>query len=195
MNEKGKLPMDGGIDCPEQWLELHGSVLYRYALSRLRDEHKAEEVVQETLLAALQARERFSGDATVRTWMIGILKHKILDQFRRESREVALDDPDGLAEDDDIIERSFLGDGHWAMKIADWGDPEKALENGQFWAVLEFCLERMPERHARLFLMRELQGESTEIICAHFGISAANLWTIFYRARVMLRQCMESHFK
>lgn len=186
--------MDGGIDCPEQWLAVHGNALYRYALSRLRDEHKAEEVVQETLLAALQARERFAGGATVRTWLIGILKHKILDQFRRESREVALDDPEALAEGDDIVERSFSGDGHWATKIADWGDPEKTLQDGQFWAVLERCLEQMPERHARLFLMRELEEESTENLCVHFGITPANLWTLFYRARVMLRQCLERHY-
>lgn len=188
--------MNGGIECPEQWLEAHGNALYRYALSRLRDEHKAEEAVQETLVSALQARDRFAGDASVRTWLIGILKHKILDQFRRESREVSLDESEiSSGEDDDIIERSFSHDGHWSIKIADWGDPEKALENQQFWTVLEFCLERMPARHAKLFLMRELQDESTESICAYFGITPDNLWTIFYRARLMLRRCMEESVK
>lgn len=194
MNDQGTAKMDGGIDSPEHWLTAHGDALYRYALSRLRDEHKAEEVVQETLLAALQARERFTGGASVRTWLIGILKHKILDQFRRESREVSLGDPETSGDDGDIVERSFSGDGHWTMRIADWGNPEKALEDGQFWAVLEYCLEHMPERQARLFLMRELQEESTETICAHFNITPANLWAIFYRARLSLRNCLESHF-
>lgn len=187
--------MDGDIDSPEHWVTAHGDALYRYALSRLRDEHKAEEAVQETLLAALQARERFAGGASVRTWLIGILKHKILDQFRREAREVALDDPDGRAETDDIVECSFAADGHWVSRIADWGDPEQTLQDGQFWAILERCLELMPERHASLFLMRELQDESTETICSHFAITPANLWTMLYRARLSLRKCIESHYQ
>lgn len=187
--------MEGNIECPEEWLDVHGGALYRYALLRLRDEHKAEEAVQETLFAALQSRERYAGGATVRTWLIGILKHKILDQFRHEMREVSLDDPDDMArEDDEFDERGFSADGHWASKIAAWGDPDKALENGQFWAALELCLDRMPTRHAKLFLMRELQEESTEDICAHFSITPANLWTMLYRARMMLRRCLERHF-
>ncbi len=101
--------MQGGIDSPEQWLDAHGDALYRYALVRLRDAHKAEEAVQETLLAALQARERFSGGASVRTWLIGILKHKILDQFRREARELNLGDSQAqAAEDDQVVAGEFL---------------------------------------------------------------------------------------
>lgn len=128
------------------WLIVHGDALYRYALLRLRDEHKAEEAVQETLLAALQARARIAGGASVRTWLIGSLKHKILDQFRREAREIALDDPDGRAEMDDIVERSFADDGHWATRIADWGDPTRNRpyrtgNSGQFWTL--------PGTHAR----------------------------------------------
>lgn len=187
--------MNSGIDSPEQWLDEHGGALYRYALLRMRDEHKAEEAVQETLLAALQARERYTGNASVRTWLIGILKHKILDQFRREMREVSLNDPDETQqEDDDILGRSFAGDGHWSSKLADWGNPDKALENEQFWSALEFCLDHIPHRHARLFLMRELQEESTEDICTQFAITSANLWTMLHRVRLMLRRCLERHF-
>jgi RNA polymerase sigma-70 factor (ECF subfamily) len=105
--------MEGDMDSPEEWLDAHGDALYRYALLRLRDAHNAEEAVQETFLAALQARERFAGGASVRTWLIGILKHKIMDQFRRELREVNLDDTDQTeSEDDDSTARSFAADGH-----------------------------------------------------------------------------------
>lgn len=188
--------MDGGIECPEKWLDAHGNALYRYALSRLRDEHKAEEAVQETLVSALQARDRFTGDASVRTWLIGILKHKILDQYRRELREVSLDDSEvSSGDDDDIIDRSFSHDGHWSKAVADWGDPEMALENQQFWAVLEFCLDNMPERHSKVFMMREFLETSTEDICAQLSITPVNLWKLFHRARLMLRACMDRHFK
>jgi RNA polymerase sigma-70 factor (ECF subfamily) len=92
IGRQGGLTVTTDSDSPEQWLDEHGDVLYRYALLQFRDEHKAEEAVQETLVAALQSRDRFQGGSSVRTWLIGILKHKVLDQFRRESREAPLDE-------------------------------------------------------------------------------------------------------
>jgi len=115
--------------CPETWLDEHGSALYRYALLRLRDPHKAEDAVQETLLAALAARERFTGGASVRTWLTGILKHKVMDQFRHDLREVALEDPDELTEgaDGDGGE-DFDPSGRWRERLAHWGDPVAEAE-------------------------------------------------------------------
>jgi RNA polymerase sigma-70 factor (ECF subfamily) len=186
----------GGIDSPEQWLEAHGDALYRYALVRLRDEHKAEEVVQETLLAALQARAGFAGGASVRTWLIGILKHKIMDQFRREAREVNLGATSGLeADESDAVESSFRPDGHWRAQMANWGNPDTDLEQRHFWVVLEECLDHMPERLARLFVVREVMEETTEDICRDFGITPTNLWTMLYRARMGLRRCFERRWE
>jgi len=187
--------MEGDIDSPEEWLDAHGDALYRYALLRLRDAYNAEEAVQETLLAALQARERFAGGASVRTWLIGILKHKIMDQFRRELREVNLDDTDRTeSEDDDSTARSFAADGHRRARIADWGNPDDVLEQARFWSILQYCLDHMPKRLARLFMMREVMEESTEIICDAFAITPANFWTTLYRARMGMRQCFGRHW-
>jgi len=148
------------------------------------------------LLAALQAREGFSGGASVRTWLIGILKHKILDQFRREARELNLNDAQAQdAEDDYVVASSFSSAGRWSADIADWGNPAAALEQGQFWAILQRCLDRMPRRLARLFLMREVMEQSSEDICRDFAITPANLWTMLYRARMGLRQCFERHWE
>ena len=184
--------MEGNIDCPEEWLDAHGDVLYRYALLRLRDPHKAEEVVQETLLAALQGRANFSGNASVRTWLVGILTHKILDQFRYEARVVSQDDPDDPM--DEPLEQSFTSEGHWSARLADWGDPEATLENQQFWAVLQYCLDRLPARLSRLFVLRELMEEGTEDICQELAITPTNLWTMLYRARMGLRQCLDRNW-
>ncbi|MBI5463059.1 MAG: sigma-70 family RNA polymerase sigma factor [Gammaproteobacteria bacterium] len=182
-------------DSPEHWVDEHGSALYRYALIRLRDEHKAEELVQETFLAALQARERFAGGSSMRTWLIGILKHKILDQFRHEAREVVLDNPEPGGDDyDGLVEESFLADGHWSAMISDWGNPEEALEKGQFWAILQYCLDRLPKRLARLFMLRELLEEGTEDICKDLAITPTNVWTMLYRARLGLRQCLDKNW-
>lgn len=186
--------MHDATESPETWLEAHGDALYRYALLRLRNEDHAEELVQETLLAALQARERFTGGSSVRTWLIGILKHKIIDLFRREAREVPLDDApddDGYAE---LIEASFAADGHWSLRPADWGDPQQDLENSQFWTILQYCLDRLPKRLARLFVLREVMEEGTEEICKDLAITPTNLWTMLYRARMGLRQCLDRNW-
>jgi len=183
------------MDSPEDWLDAHGSALYRFALLRLRDEQQAEEAVQETLVAALQARDRFSGNATVRTWLIGILKHKIVDQFRLASREVPLaesgvDALDCPACDDDA---AFDERGHWREPLSDWGNPEATLQRRELMAILQRCLDALPERLARLFMLRELMDAPTEAICQELDITPTNAWTMLYRARMGLRACLDQN--
>ena len=177
----------------DQWLAEHGAALYSYALMHLRDSNRVEEVVQETLLAALQARDRFSGDAAVRTWLFGILKHKIIDQFRRDAREVPLDEPEAVADPDAQDEDDFTEAGHWRNRPASWGNPQQMLESRQFWQILQRCLDYLPERRARLFMLREVMENSTEEICQELGITPTNLWTMLHRTRLMLRQCLEKN--
>lgn len=176
----------------EQWLDDHGTALYRYALLRLRDSDKAEEAVQETLLAALQAWSRYNGNASVRTWLIGILKYKILDQFRHEAREQDLCDPQASVEEN--AESPFNSRDHWAPRLTDWGDPEAALQDSQFWRILQECLDRLPPRLARLFVLREVHEDETKEICQELAISPTNLWTMLYRARMRLRQCLDRNW-
>ncbi|MDP2786825.1 MAG: sigma-70 family RNA polymerase sigma factor [Pseudomonadota bacterium] len=180
---------------PEQWLDDHGTALYSFALARIRDEHLAEEAVQETLLAALESRERFSGAASVRTWLIGILKHKIMDHFRRASREAPLDDPAGCDDlDEGASDEMFAADGHWRDRMADWGDPQETLERSQFMAILQRCLDALPPRLARLFWLREVMEEDSEIICKELAITPTNLWTMLHRGRLGLRQCLDRNW-
>lgn len=180
---------------PETWLDEHGSALYKYALVHTRDEHKAEEAVQETLLAALQSRDRFDGGASVRTWLIGILKHKVIDMFRREVREVQLEDPDELEEMDDAhADSPFNAVGHWRERLADWGNPEEILARSQFMTILQRCLDALPRRHARLFMLREVMEEETENICKEMEITPTNLWTMLYRARFGVRECLDRNW-
>jgi RNA polymerase sigma-70 factor (ECF subfamily) len=186
---------DPDIEAPETWLDQHGSALYRFALLRLRDAQKAEEVVQDTLVSALQARARFNGGASVRTWLIGILKHKIMDQFRHDAREAPLQSPDLVSADDDLFaeEDFFDSKGSWREKVSDWGNPEDSLERSQLIAILQRCLDALPERLGRLFMMREVMEESTETICQEMETSPTNVWTMLYRARMGLRQCLDQN--
>lgn len=177
----------------EQWLNEHGSALYRYALLHMRNAHRAEEAVQETLLAALQAYDRFAGGGSVRTWLIGILKHKIIDQFRRDAREVPLEDTESIVDQNDSDEDTFTEAGRWRNRPASWGNPEQLLENRQFLQILQHCLEYLPKRHARLFMLREVMEQSTEEICEELSITPSNVWTMLHRARLELRQCLEKN--
>ncbi len=183
------------LGSPDAWLDEHGAALYKYALVHTRDEHKAEEAVQETLLAALQARDRFYGGASARTWLIGILKHKIMDMFRHDAREVQLEDPDALEDtEDSLADENFAPSGRWRDKLSNWGNPEELLERGQFMVILQRCLDALPPRLARLFMLREVMEENSENICQELAITPTNLWTMLYRARLGLRQCLDRNW-
>lgn len=167
--------------------------LMRYALLQLRDQTSAEDVVQETLLAAVEGGDRFSGKSTVKTWLTGILKHKIIDQVRRQSREQPLlQGEDDERSEADVIDGLFKADGHWQNFPADWGDPGNALENKRFWETFEMCARLMPVKTARVFMMREVMELSTEEICKELDITATNCWVMLHRARLSLRECLET---
>lgn len=182
------------ISEPERWLEEHGSALYSFALLHVRNIHRAEDLVQETLLAALKARERYQGKSSVRTWLTGILKHKIIDDFRRQSREMpSPDSPEEAweAAEEQRVAESFTENGHWSHALADWGDSEQNFYRDQFWSLIELCLTALSPRMAQLFILRELWEMETKEICKEFSITPTNLWTMLHRARLSMRQCLE----
>jgi len=172
-------------------IESHRSYLLRYALLQLRDQGAAEDVVQDTLLAALEGATRFSGKSSLKTWLTGILKHKIIDQIRRQSREQPLVSGDGEGSEAEAVDALFLEDGHWRQPPSNWGDPDKALENKAFIEVFEQCAKNMPAKTARAFMMREVMELSTEEICKELEISTTNCWVMLHRARLNLRECLE----
>ncbi len=174
---------------PEQWLEDYGDVLYRYALGRVRNPAVAEDLLQETLLSALKAQQNYSGTATTQTWLIGILKHKIIDFFRQKGREKE----DTLDPQSSEIEQLlFDHEGHWQQALSNLPEPENAMQQAQFLAVLESCIDRLPGRLARVFILRELENLDNDEICQILAISSINnLWVMMSRARLQLRHCLE----
>ena len=179
-------------------LAQHRDYLLRFALVHLRDPARAEDVVQETLLAAMENRAGFSGRAQLRTWLTGILKHKIIDVFRRQKRETTGEAADGAAleSEEEFADLYFDADrqDHWRTFPQTWGNPEQSLEQKRFWEVFEACSKQMPGQTARVFLMRELMGLETEEICKELGITPNNCWVMLYRARMNLRQCLETRW-
>jgi len=171
-------------------LERERPYLLRYASLQLRDPHAAEDAVQETLVAALAGEASFAGRSNLRTWLTGILKHKVIDAIRRMSRETAAD-PDTA--DFDAL---FVENGHWADPPQAWADPDASLEQSRFFAALQACLERLPAKTAQAFMMREHLGLETGEICKELGVSTTHCWVLLYRARMALRECLEkSWFK
>jgi len=181
-------PDNRSVDTAE--LEAHRGYLLRYALIQLRDTTIAEDVVQETLLAAVEGQDRFSGKSTVRTWLTGILKHKIIDHMRRHGREQPLTG-DAETSEAEAVDALFVDDGHWRTRPANWGDPDRAFENKAFWEVFEACAKLMPAKTARVFAMREVMELSTEEICKALDITPTNCWVMLHRARLSLRECLE----
>jgi RNA polymerase sigma-70 factor (ECF subfamily) len=181
---------DGGL---ANSLEAHRKYLLRYALFQLRDASLAEDAVQDTLVAALAQGEGFQGRSQLRTWLTSILKHKVIDLVRKRGRGLPMDAVQ-LGEEDDSPDGSFNAGGRWIDPPADWGLPDAALESTQFWRVYQKCCQRMPERHALVFSMREVMDMSTEEICKKLEISTSNLHVILYRARLRLRSCMTKHW-
>lgn len=172
--------------------EEYRGYLMRYALLQLRDPTAAEDAVQETLLAALQTGTRFAGRSSVKTWLVGILKHKIIDTHRRQAREQPLPGTEGDETDPDIADAAFAEDGHWNAFPSSWGSPERSLESTEFWTIFEMCAQVMPPRNARVFVMREVLELETEEICKELGITATNCWVMLHRARLAMRECLET---
>jgi RNA polymerase sigma-70 factor (ECF subfamily) len=164
--------------------------LLKFALLQLRDPGAAEDAVQETLVAALQGAASFAGQSSVRTWLIGILKHKIIDHIRRSSRERAMAVPPEELDTADFDD-CFAADGHWNEAPSNWGHPDLSLEQSRFFAALEKCLAGLPASTARAFTMREVMGLETDEICKELKISASNCWVMLYRARMSLRECLQ----
>lgn len=179
---------------PENWVDEHGDYLFGYALLRVRDRELAEELVQETFLAALKARHNFAGQSSEKTWLVGILKHKIIDHFRRVSREHSVADFEANAREEDLFRQTGEWVDHWKPESApkEWAnDPSRLLEQKEFWEIFKRCLAELPPRLAQAFTLREIDGISSEEICEILNISANNLWVMLHRARALLRRSME----
>lgn len=168
--------------------------MLRFASLQLRDEHLAEDVVQEAMVAALDGEKQFAGRSAVKTWIFAILRNKIVDAIRQKSRSVNFSAllPEE-AEMDEAFETLFKPNAHWLPeeRPADWGDPEAALHQEQFWAVFEACLKHLPESTARVFMMREFLEFDTTEVCRELKISTSNCHVILHRARNGLRRCLE----
>lgn len=184
-----ELPNERTVNTDE-WVDRYGNILYRYALYRVSDRAIAEDLVQETFLAALNSVAAFASKSSQQTWLLGILKHKILDHYRHKLN--TLNSRIDSAED---IDSSFNEKGEWLKQLEEWSDlPDNALVRKEFSLVLKQCLSHLPDAQRNVFVLREVDGFETEEICKDCNLSSTNLWVLLHRARKKLRDCLETNW-
>jgi len=193
--ENAKAP--SGLSDPEQWVELYGDYLFKYALMRLHDAAKAEDAVQETFLAALKGGKTFAGRSAEKSWLVGILKNKVCDYYRKASREASFSDMEFYSEEES---ERFIPDGTfkdgWIHELGpqEWSSPGASLDSEVFWKTFHDCSAKLPKNVATVFNLREVDGVESKEICALLNISENNLWVMLHRARMALRRCLETNW-
>lgn len=192
MTENEIAPAQSPRANPERWVDEHGECLYRFALLRVRKPEIAEDLVHESLLAAVRTMENYSGRSTERSWLVAILKNKISDHFRKSDRETPFTDMQFLG---DEMSHKFK-DGFWNHDLGpkEWQESEAVTFRGEFWQTMRACLDKLPPRMADVFMMREMDGIDSLKICETLQISQSNLWVILHRARMALRECLEKNW-
>ncbi len=184
----------GYLLADEEFLEETRRQLLHFASLQLGDIHLAEDAVQEAMIGALKSASSFSGRAALKTWIFAILKNKIADTLRQKQRTVNASSLLREEDEDEDFSELFDRQGFWQPeeRPASWGNPESSLHQGQFWLVFEACLEGLPPRQARVFMMREFLELDADEICAAVGLTTSNLHVLLHRSRLRLRTCLEN---
>lgn len=183
--------MDQSNLNPSDWVDKYGDYLYNYTISRMQSPEIAEDLVQDTFLSALKATKSFKGKSSERTWLTAILKRKIIDHYRENSKKIE----DKILDDNKPFKKSGFFEGHWLKEKApiSW-DSEENIENKELIQILKYCLSILPVKWAACFNLKNMEEISNEEICKELGISVSNLWVMLHRARLQLRECLETNW-
>ena len=169
-------------------LAQHRAYLMKVARLELRDEHLAEDCVSDVLTQAYEHRDKFRGESSLRTWLTSILRNRCIDLLRKQWREQPLDDsPSGEHEFDNLFDET----GHYAEMPSAVRDPSDLCQQDGFLAAVQRCVDKLPKRIGQVFVLREVFGSDTKELCKDLGLTSSNVWVQLYRARMMLRTCLE----
>ncbi len=176
---------------PNKWIDLYSDFLFNYTITRVSDRAIAQDLVSETFLAGLKSMKNFKGEASERTWLVSILKRKIIDHYRK------INSKKGKAEVRMSYNSDTESEGDWLEeRVADPYDKtaEDTIENTELGTAIQKCLSKLPEKQAKIFEMKTILNYETETICNELNITASNLWVIIHRARVSMASCLEKNW-
>ncbi len=175
---------------PDQWVEKYADYLYNYTIVRVNDHIVAQDLISETFLAGLRSKKNFKGEATERTWLISILKRKIIDYYRKINSKKGKAEVHITYRDDDA-------EGDWLEENA--ADPfdktaEDRMENEELGLAILECLDKLNEKQATIFKKKTIENFDTEALCKEYNITPSNLWVIIHRARKSMVECLEKNW-
>ena len=177
---------------PEFWVEEYSDYLFGFAYSRLNDIHKAEDVLQETFLAAFKSIDNFDGRVPIKFWLRGIMKNKIVDSIKKDLKELNERELGGFPE---LNSKIYKRSGIFTQKVEPWDfDPSKSFEKDEFWKTFSVCLEKMKDPLRSIYMLKEIDGMKTEEICKEFSITQENLWVMTHRARKLMKHCLNNNW-
>lgn len=184
---------------PEQWVDLYGDYLFNYAIVRVNDQEKAEDLVQETFLAGLKAMDNFQGRSTERTWLISILKRKIIDTYRKQysSRETSIGEFEQDISDGEFYRSEVPFKGYWLEGKGPHSHslmPEGEIEQDELMKLIQECISGLSPNLASAFIMKMIDEAHSDEICKELGITPSNLWVMLHRARLRIRRCVENRW-
>ncbi|WP_276169168.1 sigma-70 family RNA polymerase sigma factor [Zobellia alginiliquefaciens] len=176
---------------PDNWVDLYADYLFNYAIGRISDAEVAKDLVQETFMAGLKSAKNYKGDAAERTWLIAILKRKVIDHYRK------INSKKGKAEVRMNYSSQTDAEGDWLEEQV--ADPFSSFENSdieneELGLAIQSCISKLPKKQAKVFTMKTIQGVSTEDICNELGINPSNLWVMIHRARTALMGCLNQNW-
>jgi RNA polymerase sigma-70 factor (ECF subfamily) len=185
---------------PEKWVDNYSDYLFTYAFSRVSDEEVARDLVQDTFLSALKARDSFKGEASEKTWLVSILKRKVIDLYRKNAvrKEESLEESETfkVAYEHYFRDDDAMRPGHWAgtHNPQPWNEQKLNIEQKEFGKILAACLGKLPKAWSSVFTMKHIDEESSDTICKELSISASNYWVIIHRAKLQMRECLEKNW-
>jgi len=185
---------------PEKWVDNYADYLFSYAVSRVSNEDEARDLVQDTFLSALKAKQSFKGEASEKTWLVSILKRKVIDLYRKNAvrKESSFEESESFKVAYEHYFRSDDGSrpGHWAgtHNPQPWNEQKMNIEQAEFRKILAACLGKLPGTWSSVFRMKHIDEEPTEAICKELNISTSNYWVIIHRAKLQMRECLEKNW-
>jgi len=178
---------------PEKWFELYGTLLYQYALPRVKDSEIAEDLVQDTFLSALKGLNGFKGEASEKSWLFTILKNKIIDFYRKKAKEQSvISMPDLRSSENDWFDK----EGNWAENRMpkDWDASDNLTERRELQKIINWCKDHLKTLQQSVFTLKYMEDLESAEICKVLNISSSNYWVLLHRIRLQMRDCVEKYW-